>query len=285
MTNAYPLKFSVGPLFGRGPFEITGFGLMMMLAFLTAAWVADQEGRRQGFKADYAGDIVMGAVIGGIIGAKLWYVALFGADALFSRGGLVWYGGFVGGTLGVIFMGWWRKVPIRWTMHLVAPALAAGYAVGRVGCYVVGDDYGRPTSLPWAVAFPDGEPATRASTLAAQFGVTLPAGTAPDAILAVHPTQLYEVTLMLIAFALLWRWRLSPRGTGWLFGAYLVFAGFERFIVEIVRAKDDRFLGVFTIAQLTSIVLIISGSALIATLSGKGTISPGIGLEKGAQKT
>jgi phosphatidylglycerol:prolipoprotein diacylglycerol transferase len=279
MTNAYPLKFMIGS------FAVTGFGLMMMLAFLTAAWIADQEGRRLGFKADYAGDIVMGAVIGGIIGAKLWYVALFGADALFSRGGLVWYGGFVGGTLGVIFMGWWRKVPIRWTMHLVAPALAAGYAVGRVGCYVVGDDYGRPTSLPWAVAFPDGEPASRAATLATQFGVTLPPGTAPDAILAVHPTQLYEVTLMLIAFALLWRWRLSPRGTGWLFGAYLVFAGFERFIVEILRAKDDRIFGVFTIAQLTSIVLIVSGSAVIATLSKKGTIAPGIWLEKGSQNT
>jgi phosphatidylglycerol:prolipoprotein diacylglycerol transferase len=277
MTNAYPLKFMIGS------FAVTGFGLMMMLAFLTAAWIADQEGRRLGFKADYAGDIVMGAVIGGIIGAKLWYVALFGADALFSRGGLVWYGGFVGGTLGVIFMGWWRKVPIRWTMHLVAPALAAGYAVGRVGCYVVGDDYGRPTSLPWAVAFPDGEPASRAATLATQFGVTLPPGTAPDAILAVHPTQLYEVTLMLIAFALLWRWRLSPRGTGWLFGAYLVFAGFERFLVEILRAKDDRIFGVFTIAQLTSIVLILTGSAVIATLSRKGTIAPGIWLEKGSQ--
>lgn len=276
MITAYPLKFAIGS------FTVTGFGLMMMVAFLTAAWVADQEGKRLGFSSDYAGDMVMGAVVGGIIGAKLWYVALWGPDALLSRGGLVWYGGFVGGTIGVIAMGWWRGVPIRWTMHLIAPALAAGYAVGRIGCYVVGDDYGRPSTLPWAIAFPEGEPATRASILASQFGVTLPPGTPPDAILAVHPTQLYEIFLMLAAFALLWRWRLSPRGTGWLFGAYLVLAGFERFVVEILRAKDDRLLGVFTIAQVTSIALIVIGGAVIVTLSAKGTIEVGDWLRKGA---
>lgn len=276
MITAYPLKFAIGS------FTVTGFGLMMMVAFLTAAWVADQEGKRLGFSSDYAGDMVMGAVVGGIIGAKLWYVALWGPDALLSRGGLVWYGGFVGGTIGVIAMGWRRGVPIRWTMHLIAPALAAGYAVGRIGCYVVGDDYGRPSTLPWAVAFPEGEPATRASILASQFGVTLPPGTPPDAILAVHPTQLYEIFLMLAAFALLWRWRLSPRGTGWLFGVYLVLAGFERFVVEILRAKDDRLLGVFTIAQVTSIALIVIGGAVIVTLSSKGTIEVGDWLRKGA---
>ncbi len=276
MITAYPLKFAIGS------FTVTGFGLMMMVAFLTAAWVADQEGKRLGFASDYAGDMVMGAVVGGIIGAKLWYVALWGPDAILSRGGLVWYGGFVGGTIGVIAMGWWRRVPTRWTMHLIAPALAAGYAVGRIGCYVVGDDYGRPTTLPWAIAFPEGEPATRASILASQFGVTLPPGTSPDAILAVHPTQLYEVFIMLAAFALLWRWRLSQRGTGWLFGAYLVLAGFERFAVEFLRAKDDRLLGTFTLAQLASVALILTGGAVIASLSGKGTIEVGDWLRKGA---
>ncbi len=276
MINAYPLQFSIGSI------EVTGFGLLMMLAFLTAAWIADTEGKRLGFASDYAGDMVMGAVIGGIVGAKLWYVALYGPGALFDRTGLVWYGGFVGGTLGVIFMGWWRKVPIRWTMHLMAPALAAGYAVGRVGCYVVGDDYGRPSTLPWAVAFPEGAPATTAAALR-NFGAVIPDSVAPGTILSVHPTQLYEVGLMLLAFALLWRWRLSPRGTGWLFGAYLVFAGIERFLVEILRAKDDRFFGALTLAQVTSIALIVIGGAVIASLSGKGTLAPGIWLEKGAK--
>jgi phosphatidylglycerol:prolipoprotein diacylglycerol transferase len=276
VINAYPLQFKIGS------FQITGFGLVMMLAFLVGAWVAETEAKRFRFASDYIGDMVMGAVAGGIIGAKLWYVALYGTDALFSREGLVWYGGFIGGTLGVILMGWWRKVPIRWTMHLMAPTMAAAYAVGRVGCYVVGDDYERPSTLPWAVAFPEGAPATTAAALRG-FGASIPEGIAPDTILAVHPTQLYEVGMMLIVFAILWRWRLSTRGTGWLFGAYLVFAGVERFLVEILRAKDDRFFGAFTIAQITSIALILIGSAVIATLSGKGTLAPGIWLEKGAK--
>lgn len=274
MINAYPLVFHIGS------FEVTGFGLLMMLSFLVGAWVVDQEGKRLGFASDYAGDMVMGAVVGGIVGAKLWYVALYGAESLFDRSGLVWYGGFLGGTLGVILVGWWRQVPIRWTMQLMAPAMAASYAVGRVGCYVVGDDYGRPTDLPWAVAFPEGAPATTAAALR-NFGVAIPEGIAPETILAVHPTQLYETGLMLIAFYFLWRWRRSERGTGWLFGAYLVFAGFERFVVEVLRAKDDRIFGVLTIAQVTSIALIFIGSMVIANLSGKGSTSPGIWLQKG----
>src|SRR5690606_27025558 len=145
-------------------------------------------------------------------------------------------GGFLGGVLGVILMGWVKRVPIRWTMHLVAPALAAAYAVGRVGCFVVGDDYGRPTDLPWAVAFPNGSPASLAGGMARQFGTTFPEGTDPMTLVAVHPTQLYEVAIMLVVFAVLWRWRTAARGTGWLFGAYLVFAGAERFAVEILRA-------------------------------------------------
>ncbi len=276
MISAYPLEFHIGPI------HLTGFGLLMMLAFLTGAWVAETEAKRLGYASDYIGDMVMGAVAGGIIGAKLWYVALYGMDALFSREGLVWYGGFLGGTLGVILMGWWRKVPIRWTMHLMAPTMAAAYAVGRVGCYVVGDDYGRPSTLPWAVAFPEGAPPTTVAALRG-FGSVLPESMAPGTVLAVHPTQLYEVGMMLIVFAVLWRWRLSARGTGWLFGAYLVFGGIERFLVEILRAKDDRFFGPFTIAQVTSIGLIVIGSTVIASLSGKGTLAPGIWLEKGAQ--
>src|SRR3954453_24192897 len=103
--------------------------------------------------------MLVGAVLGGIIGAKLWYVALKGdPGALFSRGGLVWYGGFIGGALGVILNGWRLRVPIRWTMQLAAPALAAAYAVGRLGCFRVNDDYGWPTDLPWGFNCSNGSP-------------------------------------------------------------------------------------------------------------------------------
>lgn len=264
MITAYPLEF--------GP--ITGFGITMMLLFLVGAWLVDQECRRLGFRQEYAGDVILGAVVGGIVGAKLWYAGLHGVETLLSRAGLVYYGGFVGGTLGVIAVSVWRRVPIRWTAHLAAPALAAGYAIGRVGCFVVGDDYGIPTSLPWGVRFPEGAPPSTAAVMQREFGVAIPEGMDPGTVLAVHPTQLYEVAAMLVVFALLWRWRTAAKGTGWLFGVYLIFAGIERFLVEILRAKDDRLLGVLTLAQAFSIVLVMTGVTLVLAW-GKETIAPG----------
>ncbi len=273
MIDAYPWEIHLGPL------PITGFGIMMMLAFLTAVWLVTLECRREGFNEEYAGEILMGAMIGGVVGAKLWYLALHPESAVFGRGGLVWYGGFVGGTLGVILTGWRRGVPMRWTAQLIAPAMAAGYAVGRVGCYVVGDDYGVTTTLPWGVRFPDGAPPSTAAIMQQEFGIPIPEGVAPETVMAVHPTQLYEVAIMLVAFALLWRWRTSQRGTGWLFGAYLILAGVERFAVEFLRAKDDRFLAL-TIAQITSIGLVIVGAITVAMLSTRGRAEPGIYLKR-----
>jgi phosphatidylglycerol:prolipoprotein diacylglycerol transferase len=272
----YPLIFHVGPL------EVTGYGIMMMVAFLMGGWLIALELRRRALAEDYAADVVAAAVVGGIIGAKLWYVALTrDPGALFSRGGLVWYGGFLGGTLAVILNGWRLRVPLRWTMQLSAPALAAAYALGRVGCFLVNDDYGRPTSLPWAVKFPRGLPPSTAGNLEHLFGVAVPPGTDPSTVLAVHPTQLYEVGAMLIAFAILWRMRAADRPIGWLFGLYLTFAGVERFLVEILRAKDDRFLGPFTLAQLTSIILILIGAGLVTAWREGPSPVPGEYLSRG----
>lgn len=281
MINAYPFGFYLGPI------HITGFGIMMMLAFLVGGWIIDRELRRLGFASDYAGDMIFAAVIGGIIGAKLWFAALpgHGVATLTDRGGLVFYGGLIGGTLGVILNGWRRRVPIRWTAQLAAPSLAAAYAIGRVGCFVVGDDYGVPTTLPWAVAFPQGMPATVAQNLRA-FNVAIPDSVAPTTVMAVHPTQLYEVAVMLLVFALLWRWRTSLRGTGWLLGAYLALAGLERFGIEFLRAKDDRFLPAgLSVAQLTSVVMVIVGVTLVARLSRLPREAPGEWLVRGGAKT
>ncbi|HEY5940018.1 MAG TPA: prolipoprotein diacylglyceryl transferase [Gemmatimonadales bacterium] len=247
-----------------GPLEVTGYGIMLMVAFLMGGWLIARQLREAGMKDDYAADMVAAAVIGGIIGAKLWYVALTGdPGALLSRGGLVWYGGFIGGALAVILNSWRLGVPLRWTMQLGAPALAAAYALGRVGCFLVNDDYGRPTDLPWGVKFPEGLPPSTAGNLKNLFGVPVPEGLDPATVLAVHPTQLYEVAAMLVAFAVLWRLRKNGRPVGWLFGLYLIFAGVERFLVEILRAKDDRLLGPFTLAQLTSAIIVCIGLALI----------------------
>ncbi|HEX6645177.1 MAG TPA: prolipoprotein diacylglyceryl transferase [Gemmatimonadales bacterium] len=267
--TVYPFVVHLGPL------EVTGYGIMMMVGFLMGGWLIGQELRRLGLREEYSADIVVAAVVGGVIGAKLWYVALTqDMGALFSRGGMVWYGGFIGGAAAVALNGWRLRVPIRWTMHLAAPALAAAYALGRVGCFLVNDDYGGPTSLPWGIKFPQGYPASTAANLRG-FGVAVPEGIDPNTVLAVHPTQLYETAIMLVAFSFLWKWRRLPRPAGWLFGAYLVWAGCERFLIEIFRAKDDRFLGPFTIAQLTSVILVVIGVVLIAKWKDGAAVAPG----------
>jgi phosphatidylglycerol:prolipoprotein diacylglycerol transferase len=113
--------------------------------------------------------------------------------------------------------------------------------------------------------FPQGQPPTTAAALA-RWGVDIPPGTSPETVLAVHPTQLYEVAALLFVFWLLWRLRRHGHAVGWLFGAYLVAIGVERFLVEFLRAKDDRLLGSLTVAQVTSLVLVVVGVALLVLL-------------------
>ncbi len=272
-------------VFHLGPLEIAGFGIAMMLAFVVGGAMMASESRRLGFSDAYASDIVMAAVLGGIIGAKLWYVALTGDPrALFSRAGLVFYGGFLGAVLAVSLNGRRKGVPIRWTMHLVAPALAAGYAIGRVGCLLANDDYGRPTDLPWAIKFPHGAPPSTVENLSRQFGVAFPPGTDPSTVVAVHPTQIYEALIMGAAALWLWKRRTRPAPVGHLFGFYLIIAGIERFGIEILRAKDDRLLGPFTLAQLTSVGLVTAGVIILQRWRDRPTIAPGPYLGGGAEK-
>lgn len=276
MTTVYPLNLHLGPL------NITGYGVMMMVGFLMGGWLIDRELRRRGWHFDYAADITVAAVIGGVLGAKLWYVAATqDMGALFSRGGLVWYGGFLGGAFAVLANGRRLKVPMRWTLELSAPALAAAYALGRVGCFLVGDDYGRPTTLPWGVQFPQGLPPTTAGGLARDFGIPMQAGVGPETVLAVHPTQLYEAALMIGVFMLLWQLRGHRHGTGWLFGLYMLLAGMERFLVEFLRAKADHVAGGLTMAQFTALGLIAVGGVAMQKWRSGGELTAGSYLTTG----
>ena len=255
--TVYPLIIRIGFV------ELTGYGLMMMVAFLMAGWAMQLDLRRRRLDEEYAADIVIAGVIGGLLGAKLWYVLLTSDwSALLRRGGFVWYGGFLGATAAILFNSWRRVVPARFTADLCAAPLALGYALGRVGCFLVNDDYGIPSDLPWAMKFPHGLPETTAANLA-RMGTVFPAGTPPTLVVAVHPTQIYETVLMFLAFWWLWRHRDHGRQAGWLCAWYLVFAGAERFLVEFVRAKDDRLLGPLTLAQGMSLLLIAVGAVLL----------------------
>jgi phosphatidylglycerol---prolipoprotein diacylglyceryl transferase len=266
--TVYPLVFHIGS------FEITGFGIMVMAGFYMAGWSMQRRLGENGLNEQYAWDIVFAAVIGGLVGAKIWYAALYhDPSRLLERAGLVWYGGLIGGALAVWLMGWRRKVPTSFTADLVAPALAVGYALGRVGCFVVQDDYGIPTSLPWAMKFPHGLPPTTAQNLHA-WGIAVPSDAAPFDVLAVHPTQLYETTAMLFAFWILWRLRTHRHATGWLFGVYLLLAGAERFLIEFIRAKDDRLVGGFTLAQVTAVTAVAIGVLVVTSFRKGGAVDP-----------
>jgi len=245
-----------------GNFEITTFGLMMFLAFVTAGWVLTRQFRKHGLDDDLASTMVMAAALGGIAGAKIYYAILFHDwHLLLDRAGLVWYGGLIGGFLACSGLILAKKVDYLTVTDAAAPALAIGYALGRIGCFLVGDDYGRPTDSWVGIAFPKGSPPTTAAALR-EFGVTVDPSTPPDQILRVHPTQLYESASAFVMFAILIWASNKPHRKGRVFGLFLILMGIERFLVEIVRAKDDRFLGPFTIAQLISVILVIAGTCL-----------------------
>jgi phosphatidylglycerol:prolipoprotein diacylglycerol transferase len=264
-------------LFHIGSFSISPFGMMLVCAFLASYFQLRWGLRSQGIgDEEDASALVFAAGLGGIAGAKVYY-ALLNMDwhVLFDRSGLVWYGGFVAGAAAVIFVIRHRRLPAWPLMDAAVPALAIGYAVGRIGCFLVGDDYGRPSNLPWAMAFPVGLPRTTAGELRQVFHLDIPASVPDEALLRVHPTQLYETAICLLIWAFgLWLLRRRRQteqgkegGAGWtapgVIGLTLLgLLAVERFLVELLRAKDDRFFGGFTLAQVISVALLVVAAGL-----------------------
>ena len=221
-----------------GNFEITTFGLMMFLAFVLGGWILAREFRRQGIGEELASSIVVAGAIGGIVGAKIYYAILFKDwRLLFDRAGLVWYGGLIGGFLAASWVVWRARVDYLKAADAAAPALSLGYALGRIGCFLVGDDYGHPSTVPWAVAFPEGYPPTS---------------------VPVHPTQLYEALPLFAIGWLLLRWRRQRQSDAFVLGRYLIFAGGLRFAIEFVRV-NERVLGPLTVAHLASLAAVAAG--------------------------
>lgn len=264
-------------VFNLGPIELTGFGLAVLAAFAVAQFVAQRELWRRGHDQEAAAmpDIVMAALIGTLIGAKSYYVVLTGdPGAFFSRGGFVFWGGFIGAVLlcwGTIR---YKKLPFLRIADACGIAIAAGYAVGRTGCWAVGDDYGRPWNSPFAAQFPEGAPPSTVSVMSSQFGVQFPADMPGNTVVSVHPTQIYEVVMGFLMFALLWKLRKATHRDGWLFGMYCILAGIERFIVEFFRAKDDHLAVGLTSAQVIAMSIIVVGIGFVISKRGQtGTLA------------
>ena len=265
----YPVFFQMPqwvPFLGGQP--ITSFGVFMLLAFLTAGYVLRAELQRVNEDPDKAWDFVFMAVIGGILGAKVYYLLLNFPSLIedpirmvFSRGGLVWYGGFLLATALVIREIRRHGLSVPVMADLIAPALALAYAVGRIGCFLVGDDWGLPTDSFLGVRFPKGAPATTVQNIEQMFGITVDPALIEEYgnVVPVHPTQLYEVGMSTLIFFILWRIREHGHQKGWLFMLWLGCAGVERFLVEFLRAKDDRFFGVLTVAQIISLAIVAVG--------------------------
>ncbi len=191
-------------------------------------------------------DSAVAGILGGMAGAKLlWVFEHLGeepaADLLLSRGGMSWFGGLAGGVLAGLLVMHWKRLPKLAVVAAATPALAVGHMVGRIGCFLVGDDYGRPSDLPWAIAFPEGLPPT----------------TAP-----VHPTQLYEAAALIpIAFVLL-RMRRNASSDRAVLGTYLILAGALRFAIEFIRI-NERVIGMFSVAHLASLAAVAVGAVLL----------------------
>jgi phosphatidylglycerol---prolipoprotein diacylglyceryl transferase len=252
----HPVSYKMGPL------QFTGFGFAMLMCFVIGQIITQREMERRGQDPQAAGDMVFAAVVGGLLGAKIYYAILMGdLSSLTSRAGFVFWGGLIGGIIAVTAVVMKKRLGVARVSDSVAVALPAAYAIGRTGCWAVGDDYGRPWNGPFAVAFPEGAPPSTVANMTSAFGIQFPPGTPPNEVVAVHPTQLYEVLMGAIMFFIVLRFRKHAHGEGWLFGLYCLLAGIERFIVEFFRAKDDRFLGGgLTLAQLIAIGFALFGA-------------------------
>jgi phosphatidylglycerol:prolipoprotein diacylglycerol transferase len=260
-----------------GPLQLTGFGLAVLMSFVIAQVITQRELARRGHDPEPIGDVVFAAVIGGLLGGKIYYAVLMhDASALMSRAGFVFWGGLMGGILATFLVIRYKKQSFTRISDVAAPALAAGYAIGRTGCWAVGDDYGRPWNGPWAVAFPNGAPPSTVANMTELFHIPPELGSTPNQVLSVHPTQLYETVLGFAMFLILWRFRNHKHAEGWLFGLYCVLAGIERFLIEFVRAKDDRFFGPFTTAQGIALAFTIGGAVWMYLRRSPHENAPGI---------
>jgi phosphatidylglycerol:prolipoprotein diacylglycerol transferase len=247
------------------------FGIVFAFGFIAAGAIVMRRLRELGKPTDWAYELALSAMIGGLVGSRVYYIVqnysqvkhdLLGS--LFSGSGLVWYGGVIGGTITVLLWAHWRKMLNLGLLDLASVPLAMGYAIGRIGCQVSGDgDYGMwcyhgstpvtcsDAHVPWAMSYRHGT-------------VPTPAG------VKVQPTPIYETVAMGLVAWWLWRKRDAFR-PGALFAFYMLLSGTERLLVEFLRRNHRIILGL-TSPQLESVALMIAGAVWLAWMVRHGGI-------------
>jgi phosphatidylglycerol---prolipoprotein diacylglyceryl transferase len=234
--------------------SIKTFGVFFALNFVAWGALVSRRLRELGQPPDWAYEMVAVALVGGLIGARGYWLAQnhesLSLGNVLGGSGLIWYGGLAGGIVAVLLWAWRRDFLSLALVDMAGPGLALGYAIGRIGCQVSGDgDYGRAWHGPWAMGYPNG---------------TVPTGPGET----VHPTPIYETLTMGLVAYFLWRLRDRVR-PGVLFALYLVIAGVERFLIEFIRRNDDVAVGL-TAAQLWSVGQFVIGAVWLVVVQRRG---------------
>ena len=248
----YPVLFRIGDI------AISSYTVMFIIGFLLAYLPFRSEFKRKGLSEDLLDLLYAASVIGGLIGAKILFLMEnvtfreFMTDPIrYLSSGLTFLGGFLGAVVLILVVVWAKKVNFWLVADAMSPALVLGYSIAKIGCFLVGDDYGPPSHLPWAMAFPEGSPPTNER---------------------VHPAQIYEMLAMIGVFVFLWKIRKRNVPIGWLFGVTLILMGVERFLVEFVRNTTPSFIPRVSLAQLMSFGLIVGGALRLLKLRIRETV-------------
>ena len=250
----HPVLFQVGPV------TIYSYGVLAAVGVLLGLWYARRQAPYAGLHRDQVWNLGIYMVLAAIVTAKLWLVLVewryFSQNPreIFTFGvvqsGGTFFGGILGGILFAAAYTWYEKMPILPLFDTYAGAVALGHAIGRLGCFMAGCCYGKPTTLPWGVKF--------SSPIAADL-VGTPIG------VPLHPTQVYEAAAEIANFIFLVWLGKRQRFTGQIAGTYLILYGIERGLIEIVRGDPDRTLlmhGAVSLMQLVSIGFVLAGTYL-----------------------
>lgn len=240
----HPILFTIGPI------TIYSYGVMLATAVLVCTYFLSVDARRYQISRETAYDLVFWCLLWGIIGARIFYVFIewtyFSGNLLeipmLQKGGLAWQGGFLGGTLAGIWFARRKKLSLRPIMDLVAPYIALGQSIGRIGCFFNGCCYGKPAA--WGIYFP-----THNARL--------------------YPTQLFEMLGLFIIFLILKKAQTKPHQAGFIFILYLWLAAIERFIVEFYRADHELLWLNLSLAQFVAIGVFAAGLILMKVFKQK----------------
>jgi phosphatidylglycerol:prolipoprotein diacylglycerol transferase len=260
-------------LFQAGPVTIYTYGVLAAAGFLIGLWYAYRQAPRAGLDPNKVWNLGIYGILIALAASKVWLILsawdyyaanpgeIFSMQTFQSAG--TFYGGILGGIVWVIVYTRIKKMPLLAVLDLAAAPVALGHSIGRIGCYVAGCCYGKPTSLPWGITF--------TSPVAERI-----AGTPLN--VSLHPTQLYEAAAEFLNFLLLVLLGAKQKFTGQLVGTYFILYGIERGTIEFFRGDPGRtmmFHDTVSLMQIVSVGLILTGAFLWwRGLKGVAPISP-----------